>query len=69
MGTDIWGIDDGYEDALGVWRETPAITRSALRAAMGGNPASQPAIVSRMTPPVSYNHCRTKRRVYSVVRP
>jgi 4-alpha-glucanotransferase len=39
MGTDIWGIDDGYEDALGVWRETPVTTRSALRAAMGVNPA------------------------------
>ena len=23
MGTDIWGIDDGYEDALGVWRRPP----------------------------------------------
>ena len=39
MGTDIWGIDDGYEDALGVWRETPAATRSALLAAMGVDPA------------------------------
>ena len=37
MGTDIWGIDDGYEDALGVWRETLAATRSALRTAMGVN--------------------------------
>jgi 4-alpha-glucanotransferase len=39
MGTDIWGIDDGYEDALGRWRETPAATRSALLAAMGVDPA------------------------------
>ena len=39
MGTDMWGIDDGYEDALGVWRETPAATRSALLAAMGVDPA------------------------------
>ena len=37
MATDMWGIDDGYEDALRVWRETPATTRSALRAAMGVN--------------------------------
>jgi 4-alpha-glucanotransferase len=39
MGTDIWGIDDGYEDALGRWREPPAATRSALLAAMGADPA------------------------------
>jgi 4-alpha-glucanotransferase len=39
MGTDIWGIDDGYEDALGVWRETSAATRSALLAAIGADPA------------------------------
>jgi 4-alpha-glucanotransferase len=39
MGTDTWGIDDGYEDALGVWRETPGTTRSALHAAMGVDPA------------------------------
>jgi 4-alpha-glucanotransferase len=39
MGTDIWGIDDGYEDALGVWRETPSATRLALLAAMGVDPA------------------------------
>ena len=37
MATDRWGIDDGYEDALGEWRETPATTRSALHAAMGVN--------------------------------
>jgi 4-alpha-glucanotransferase len=39
MATHIWGIDDGYEDALGVWRETPTTTRSALLAAMGVDPA------------------------------
>jgi 4-alpha-glucanotransferase len=39
MSTDIWGIDDGYEDALGVWHETPPTTRFALLAAMGVDPA------------------------------
>jgi len=39
MGTDMWGIDNGYEDALGVWRETPPATRSALLAAMDVDPA------------------------------
>jgi 4-alpha-glucanotransferase len=39
MGTDTWGIDNGYEDALGLWRETPAATRLALLAAMGVDPA------------------------------
>jgi 4-alpha-glucanotransferase len=39
MATDIWGIDDGYEDALGKWRETPAATRWALLAAMNIDPA------------------------------
>ena len=23
MRTDVWGIDAGYEDALGVWQPTP----------------------------------------------
>lgn len=36
MTTDQWGIVDGYEDALGTWRETPRETRHAIRAAMGG---------------------------------
>jgi 4-alpha-glucanotransferase len=35
MSTDSWGIDDGYEDALGRWHTTPEATRSALLAAMG----------------------------------
>jgi 4-alpha-glucanotransferase len=39
MATDVWGIDDGYEDALGTWRQTPTATRSALLAAMGADPA------------------------------
>jgi 4-alpha-glucanotransferase len=32
---DRWGIDDGYEDALGVWHETPDRTRQAILRAMG----------------------------------
>ena len=43
MGTDIWGIDEGYEDALGAWHETPPTTRLALLAAMGVDPAAQSA--------------------------
>ena len=35
MASDVWGIDDGYEDAHQVWRETDAATRSAILAAMG----------------------------------
>jgi 4-alpha-glucanotransferase len=35
MSPDSWGIDDGYEDALGRWHTTPEATRSALLAAMG----------------------------------
>jgi 4-alpha-glucanotransferase len=35
MGTDSWGIDDGYEDALGGWHAAPEATRSALLSAMG----------------------------------
>lgn len=37
--TDSWGIDSGYEDALGRWHDTPEKTRSALLAAMGADPA------------------------------
>jgi 4-alpha-glucanotransferase len=33
--TDRWGIDSGYEDALGTWRETPPDTRRALLDLMG----------------------------------
>jgi 4-alpha-glucanotransferase len=41
MSTDIWGIDHGYEDALGVWHDTPPATRVALLASMGVDPAEQ----------------------------
>src|SRR5688572_4332444 len=34
MSTDDWGIDDGYEDALGRWHATPEATRSAILTAM-----------------------------------
>ena len=27
MSTDIGGIDNGYEDTLGVWHQTPPTTR------------------------------------------
>jgi 4-alpha-glucanotransferase len=40
MATDIWGIDNGYEDARGEWRETPTATRSALLAAMNVDPGA-----------------------------
>ena len=43
MSTDVWGIDDGYEDALGVWHQTPPTTRVALLAAMGVDPSAQSA--------------------------
>jgi 4-alpha-glucanotransferase len=35
--TDFWGIDEGYEDALGVWRTTGRATREAILSAMGVN--------------------------------
>lgn len=38
MTVDPWGIEAGFEDALGVWRETHADTRRAIRAAMGADP-------------------------------
>jgi hypothetical protein len=43
MSTDRWGIDDGYEDALGVWQQTPPTTRSALLASMGVDPSEPSA--------------------------
>jgi 4-alpha-glucanotransferase len=43
MSTDRWGIDDGYEDALGVWHQTPPTTRSALLASMGVDPSEPSA--------------------------
>lgn len=40
MSTDHWGIDDGYEDAMGRQQETPEATRSAILTAMGVDPAN-----------------------------
>lgn len=41
MSTDRWGIDHGYEDARGVWHQTPPTTRVALLASMGVDPSAQ----------------------------
>jgi len=35
VAADAWGIDEGYEDALGAWRATAPVTRRAILAAMG----------------------------------
>jgi 4-alpha-glucanotransferase len=53
MATDSWGIDEGYEDALGQWHEIPAATRSALLAAMNADPAASgpPAAAVRVLRP------------------
>ena len=40
--TDPWGIDDGYHDALGEWRETSLATHRTIVAAMGGDPDAPP---------------------------
>lgn len=40
MTTDAWGIDDGFEDARGAWRETSRETREAIVHAMGGGASS-----------------------------
>ncbi|MBM3221785.1 MAG: 4-alpha-glucanotransferase [Candidatus Rokubacteria bacterium] len=40
--TDAWAIDDGYFDALGVWRPTSRATHRAIVAAMGGDPKARP---------------------------
>jgi hypothetical protein len=37
VNTDRWGIDEGYEDALGRWHTTPMETRSAILTAMKAN--------------------------------
>jgi 4-alpha-glucanotransferase len=42
MATDPWGIDDGYFDVGGAWHATSEETRSALRAAMGGDREAPP---------------------------
>src|SRR5437660_9272489 len=39
MPVDAWGITDAYDDSRGERRRTPAVTRQALRAAMGGDSA------------------------------
>ena len=46
-----------------------SVARTSTRCLLVRHACSQPEIVSRMTPPSLYNHCRTKRRVCSVVRP
>jgi 4-alpha-glucanotransferase len=38
MTADAWGIETGFEDALGVWRETAPATTRAIREIMGGGP-------------------------------
>jgi len=40
MGTDFWGIDDGYEDALGKWHRISDPVRTAVLEAMGVDPGS-----------------------------
>lgn len=40
MSTDGWGIDEGYEDALGQWRTTPQETRQAILQAMHVDPSA-----------------------------
>ncbi len=40
--TDPWGVTDGYEDTLGVWRETSDAARAAIHAAMVTPPPSCP---------------------------
>jgi len=36
--SDVWGVDDGYWDALGEWHATSEATAAALRRAMGAPP-------------------------------
>ena len=42
MATDAWGIDDGYEDAAGEWKNAPQETIAAIRRAMGGGTEPPP---------------------------
>jgi 4-alpha-glucanotransferase len=37
---DRWGIEAGFEDALGVWRETDPAIRRAIREVMGASPGA-----------------------------
>ncbi len=39
----LWGMADGYTDALGRWQPTPEATRTAVLAAMGADPDAPPA--------------------------
>src|SRR5215470_13701715 len=63
MSTDIWGIEDGYEDALGVWHETPPTLRLALLASMGVDPAEQSA------PPAAPVQVVRPHQVFSLAGP
>jgi 4-alpha-glucanotransferase len=38
MGTDAWGLDDGYDDIYGRWHPTSPETAAALHEAMGAGP-------------------------------
>ena len=38
MGTDAWGIDDGWEDTSRAWHEAPRETIESIRAAMTADP-------------------------------
>jgi 4-alpha-glucanotransferase len=40
MSTDRWGLEEGYEDALGQWRTTPPDTRQAILQAMYVDPSA-----------------------------
>ena len=42
MSTDAWGVTDGYEDALRVWRPTGDDARAAVHTAMGVDPHDAP---------------------------
>ena len=59
MPVDAWGITDAYDDSRGERRRTPAVTRQALRAAMGGDSADPRP---RATPPWSWSPGGAARR-------
>lgn len=46
--TDAWGIENGFRDAMGTWRETSVEIRDALRAAMGPLEDKAPAASSSL---------------------
>ncbi len=60
MPADAWGITDAYDDSRGERRRTPAVTRQALRAAMGGDSADPRP--PRATPPWSWSPGGAARR-------